>query len=66
MPDNLPPVIVDASQIEQVLVNLFINAIQAMPEGGDLLVNGSYDPESDHAHPGGQRYRDRHSEGYFA
>ena len=45
--DGLPPVYVDASQIEQVLVNLFINAIQAMPKGGDLFVSTSYDPQSD-------------------
>jgi two-component system NtrC family sensor kinase len=45
--DGLPPVYVDASQIEQVLVNLFINAIQAMPEGGDLFVSASYDAQSD-------------------
>jgi two-component system NtrC family sensor kinase len=45
--DGLPPVYVDASQIEQVLVNLFINAIQAMPKGGDLFVSASYDAQSD-------------------
>ena len=32
--DNLPPVSVDAPQIQQVLVNLFINAIQAMAKAG--------------------------------
>jgi len=47
IPEGLPPVYVDASQIEQVLVNLFINAIQAMPKGGDLFISTSYDPESD-------------------
>jgi two-component system NtrC family sensor kinase len=43
---DLPPIFVDAPQIEQVLVNLFVNAIQAMPEGGDLFVEVGYDQES--------------------
>ena len=37
---DLPPVLADAKQIQQVLVNLFTNAAQAMePAGGTLIVN---------------------------
>lgn len=36
--DDLFPVKADAGQIEQVLLNLFINAGHAMPEGGELSI----------------------------
>jgi signal transduction histidine kinase len=34
----LPPVLMDANQMQQVFVNLFMNAIQATPAGGELRV----------------------------
>ncbi len=36
--EDLFPIKVDKSQIEQVLMNLYINAADAMPGGGDLLL----------------------------
>jgi PAS domain S-box-containing protein len=34
--DNLPDIVCDAHQIQQVLINLLINAMEAMPKGGRI------------------------------
>ncbi len=41
--ESLPPAYVDPDQIEQVLINLFKNAVEAMPEGGILRIKTSLD-----------------------
>lgn len=36
---NIPDVKLDRNRIEQVLINIFINAVNAMPQGGRIIIN---------------------------
>jgi signal transduction histidine kinase len=40
-PTPLPPVEGDPEMLKQLLLNLVINAIQAMPEGGEVVVSAA-------------------------
>ncbi len=40
-----PEVFVDPDRIHQVLLNLFINALESMPQGGTLMVQVAFDAE---------------------
>lgn len=42
--EGLPPVSGDYNQIQQSVINLIFNAIDAMPKGGNLIVATSYNP----------------------
>jgi len=42
---GVPPVVGIGNQIQQVLLNLLINARQAMTEGGRLIIRTAFDPE---------------------
>ena len=44
---NLPPVIGDFNQLQQCMINLFFNAIDAMPDGGTLELSSRYDTDRD-------------------
>ena len=46
-PDKLPEIMADGNQILQVVLNLLINARQAMPDGGRLVLKMSYDEENE-------------------
>ncbi len=45
--DDLPPIACDASQIQQMILALLMNAIEASESGGTVSVRPSFDPDSD-------------------
>ncbi len=57
---NLPPVLADPIELEQVIVNLINNSFDAMPDGGEIFMrtrnvvfpNGVSAPESPYRHSG--------------
>jgi signal transduction histidine kinase len=38
---DLPPICVDSGQVQQALLNVLLNAVQAMPDGGTLTVRAA-------------------------
>ena len=45
--DQMPEIMADGNQIQQVVLNLLINARQAMTSGGRLVLKMSYDEENE-------------------
>jgi two-component system NtrC family sensor kinase len=45
---ELPAVFADRDQIRQVVLNLLLNAADAMPKGGELHIRSRYDPALNH------------------
>ncbi len=46
LPPTLPRIYADSQQLQQVLINLFFNALEAMPKGGTLTVGATVAPSS--------------------
>jgi signal transduction histidine kinase len=42
-PSDLPPVLLDRDMFKQALLNLLLNAQQAMPGGGELTIQAAHD-----------------------
>ena len=55
--ENLPLISLDAEQIKQVFLNIVTNAIQAMPEGGELEVVTGYLPQAQSPKPASSQAR---------
>jgi signal transduction histidine kinase len=63
---GLPPLPMDHNKIEQVFVNVLMNAIHAMPEGGTLTVTTYAKSLLERGHLVGQRVTDRFQVGETA
>jgi len=47
MAEDVPDMLLDAEQMYQVALNMVFNAIQAMPEAGDLILETAFLPEEE-------------------
>jgi two-component system, NtrC family, sensor kinase len=47
LPTTLPHMIVDPIQLQRIFINLIVNGIEAMPDGGTLTVRSTYDEATD-------------------
>jgi signal transduction histidine kinase len=45
LPADLPPVLLEREMFKQALLNLLLNAQQAMPDGGELTIQAAVEPE---------------------
>jgi len=55
---DIPKVLVDKNKIEQVFINILLNAVQAMPKGGKIIIR-SYDKQLEEIKNGtGKREKD--------
>jgi signal transduction histidine kinase len=58
VPDDLPPLLADPDHLQQVLLNLVTNALDATPPGGQVVLAASQaDPETTDARPRIERGR---------
>ena len=57
--EKLPLVAVDKTQIQQVFVNLFVNAVHAMSQGGTMTVRTGLRPLTETTHSEGSRSGER-------
>jgi len=41
LPDSIPPMVFDKNQIRQVLLNIVINGVESMSDGGEIRITGA-------------------------